>query len=335
MHINKFSIFEGKGRRIKDFRSFGRIYENESNSSDIIKKIRKAILWIAINKGFYGELLSHLNVYGSSEINPPTMCTNGRDIIFHPDFVSSQSDEAIRFVLIHEILHCIGNHMERIGSRNPKGWNIACDYAINPLIKDESGVAWPEVNGKRQGLYEARFEGMRAEDIYDILEKSGELDKLMSDPDVLAQSETGKIIDISDTPDMDPDLKIQDGDFPVDSDDSDDSDDIDAGEDGDGEGDDFGEGDEEGEGGDQPGDQPGEQPGDQPGDQPGEQPGEQSGDQPGEQPGNQPGDQEKKDAEKEGEERSKEKIRPGQTVILDSGKKAIVKRVYPNGDIEV
>jgi predicted metal-dependent peptidase len=64
------------------------------------------------------------------------MCTNGRDIIFHPDFVLQQKDEAVRFVLIHEILHCIGDHMRRRGSRNPEGWNIACDYAINPIIKE-------------------------------------------------------------------------------------------------------------------------------------------------------------------------------------------------------
>jgi hypothetical protein len=334
MRIKKFSIFEGGGGKIKGYQSFGRLYESEAENAEVIKRIRKAILWIAINKGFYGELLSHLNVYGSSEINPPTMCTNGRDIIFHPNFVKSQSDEAIRFVLIHEILHCVGNHMERIGTRNPKGWNIACDYAINPLIKDESGVAWPETNGKRQGLYEARFEGMRAEDIYDILEKSGELDKLMGDPDVLAQSETGKIIDITETPELDPDMKVQDGDFPIDSDEDDSDQDGEQEGPSDGESDDQegeGSGEQEGEGS---GEQEGEGSGEQEGDQDGDESGDQAGDQSGDQGDKQSGDPQSKDKESDGE-KSKESLRPGQTVILDNGKKAIIKRVYPNGDIEV
>ena len=68
-------------------------------------KIQRAILWVTINKGFFAQLLSNLNIYGSSSINPPTMCTNGFNIVYHPDFVLKQSDAAIRFVLCHEVLH--------------------------------------------------------------------------------------------------------------------------------------------------------------------------------------------------------------------------------------
>lgn len=350
MRIKKFQIFEGRGSvsRILDFQSFSAINESEDQNAEVVKKIRKAILWIAINKGFYGELLAHLNIYGSSEIDPPTMCTNGRDIIFHPDFVLKQKDEAVRFVLIHEILHCIGDHMGRRGTRNPDGWNIACDYAINPIIKDETGVEWPQEGGERFGLYEARFEGMRAEDIYDILEKSGELAKLIADPKIMQQADIGKIIDEDETPEMDSDLNIQDGDFPVDQDESGDE----PGEPGEQPGDEPGDepGEQPGdEPGDEPGEQPGEQPGDQPGDQPGEQPGDQPGDKPGDKPGDQPGDQPGESGEsgdqpgepgqqgegggEEGDQSSNMKV--GNKVILDNGKVAIIKKIYPNGDIEV
>jgi predicted metal-dependent peptidase len=97
-------------------------------------KVQRAILWITINRGFFAQLLSNLNIYGSSKIDPPTMCTNGFNIVYHPDFVLKQSDAAIRFVLCHEVLHCVGDHMSRRGNRNPLLWNYAADYAINPIL---------------------------------------------------------------------------------------------------------------------------------------------------------------------------------------------------------
>ena len=101
------------------------------------------------------------------------MCTNGFNIQYHPDFVLGQSDPAIRFVLCHEILHCVGDHMSRRGSRDPLLWNYACDYAINPILNVEivgGAFEWPaNLDGSRMGLYEEKYEGMKAEDIYDLL----------------------------------------------------------------------------------------------------------------------------------------------------------------------
>lgn len=149
-------------------------------------KIQKAILWITINKGFFAQLLSNLNIYGSSRIDPPTMCTNGFNIVYHPDFVLKQSDAAIRFVLSHEILHCVGDHMSRRGNRNPLIWNYAADYAINPILYEEitsKVFDWPtQPDGSRMGLYEEKYSGMRAEDIYEDLikdaQKQQELEKM-------------------------------------------------------------------------------------------------------------------------------------------------------------
>jgi hypothetical protein len=146
------------------------------NLDEINRRIRKAVLWININKGFYAYPLSNLNIFGSATIDPPTMCTDGENIIFHPDFVAKHTDEAIRLVLIHEVLHCLNSHHERRGNRDPRKWNIACDYAINPLLMDESGLEFPrDSKGQMEGLYEEKFVGMRAEDIYDLLEQDEDL----------------------------------------------------------------------------------------------------------------------------------------------------------------
>ena len=181
IHIDIVDTFEKfQGERVKNFSQF--VVENLDptlNESDYQKevdarvKVHRNLLWINARKGFFAQLLSKLNIYGVSDPRYQTMCTNGFNIQYHPDFVLGQSDPAIRFVLCHEILHCVGDHMSRRGSRDPLLWNYACDYAINPILNVEvvgGAFEWPSnLDGSRMGLYEEKYEGMKAEDIYDLL----------------------------------------------------------------------------------------------------------------------------------------------------------------------
>ena len=181
IHVDIVDPFEKfQGQKVKNFSQF--VVENldpSLNESDYQKeidarvKVHRNLLWINARKGFFAQLLSKLNIYGVSDPRYQTMCTNGFNIQYHPDFVLGQSDPAIRFVLCHEILHCVGDHMSRRGSRDPLLWNYACDYAINPILNVEivgGAFEWPaNLDGSRMGLYEEKYEGMKAEDIYDLL----------------------------------------------------------------------------------------------------------------------------------------------------------------------
>ena len=261
-------------------------------------KVQRAILWITINRGFFAQLLSNLNIYGSSKIDPPTMCTNGFNIVYHPDFVLKQSDAAIRFVLCHEVLHCVGDHMSRRGNRNPLLWNYAADYAINPILDAEVTnkiFVWPvQDDGSRMGLFEEKYAGMRAEDIYDDIMKDQDMqDKLEKMKD---KNNLGEVEDASDdlpAPDYEEDIaqrRYQDDD----------------GEE------EMGSGSGEKEGPEKPGDKPGDKPGEGPG-KPGDKPGEGEGDQQGE------------------TSLIGKKVRI--TEGPDAGKEGTIKQVLPNGDI--
>jgi hypothetical protein len=205
----------GKFIKYGSFKSFVKsINENEDtyyteddlgyDPFEITAKIERAILWINVSEvgRDYADALAHVDVYGSDQINPKTMCTDGTRIIFHPEFVASQTDEAIRFVLLHEILHCIGDHMTRRQNRNPLIWNYACDYAINPTLNGENGIDWPKnKDGSRMGLFEEKYEGMRAEDIYEIIKDK----PLPKDEENL-----GGVVDHgTDLPDPDPGLEVR------------------------------------------------------------------------------------------------------------------------------
>ena len=197
IHVDIIDTFEKfQGKKVKGFSQFVMENFNPSlNESDQQKeidarvKVHRNLLWINARKGFFAQLLSKLNIYGVSDPRYQTMCTNGFNIQYHPDFVLGQSDAAIRFVLCHEILHCVGDHMSRRGNRDPLIWNYACDYAINPILNVEvvgNAFEWPtNTDGSRMGLYEAKYEGMKAEDIYDLLvddqEQQDRADKAFKD----------------------------------------------------------------------------------------------------------------------------------------------------------
>ena len=65
---------------------------------------------------------------------------------------------------MHPALH---HHVRRSG-RDPKRWNVACDFAINPLLVD-AGLSLPD-----GVLLDDRFRGMSAEQIYNLLESESE-----------------------------------------------------------------------------------------------------------------------------------------------------------------
>lgn len=174
-------VIEKFGQYVVEKNSY-ELFEGDADKENQARvKVNRNLLWINAKKGFFAQLLAKLNIYGSSDPRYTTMCTNGLNIQYHPDFVLSQSDAAIRFVLCHEILHCVGDHMTRRGNRNPLLWNYAADYAINPILNEEvvpGQFEWPkQPDGSRMGLYEEKYIGMRAEDIYDLLKEDQEQQK--------------------------------------------------------------------------------------------------------------------------------------------------------------
>ena len=94
-----------------------------------------------------------------------TMCTDGKVIKYSDDFVLKITGAECEGVLLHEGYHVILLHHTRMGNRNHKLWNIACDYAINNYIYDHTEFELPD-----GGLWDEKYNGMTAEKIYHILD---------------------------------------------------------------------------------------------------------------------------------------------------------------------
>lgn len=95
----------------------------------------------------------------------PTAYTDGTTIGFNTQFFLSMSPEERIGVLVHEAMHIVCLHMDRIGHRVHSVWNDACDHVINLQIL-ENGFQLPV-----WVLKDTRFKGMNAVDVYDVLIK--------------------------------------------------------------------------------------------------------------------------------------------------------------------
>ena len=109
----------------------------------------------------------------------PTMAVDGKHLFFNAKFVMSLSVEEVKFVICHEILHLAYGHLVRVNygnhkERDPKLFNIACDYCVN---RDAKNANVGEVPKKIGILYDAKYEHKIAEEIYSELLKNPEENK--------------------------------------------------------------------------------------------------------------------------------------------------------------
>ncbi len=112
----------------------------------------------------------------------PTMATDGTRLFINPNFANKLSWEQKIFVIIHEIMHCVLLHMDRMKNRNamiqtsegkPASlFNIAGDYEINDIIGDTLNDFNEEFIKKLGGLYDTKWLNVPVEVIYDELKKT-------------------------------------------------------------------------------------------------------------------------------------------------------------------
>jgi Putative metallopeptidase domain len=126
-------------------------------------RIQKARTALLLDHPFFGSLLFRLGGRVTGSI--PTMATDGVSLFYNPAFVETLNAAELAGVLAHECMHPALQHHTRRGDRDRKRWNMACDYAINPLPLDAGLTLLKDV------LIEHRFRGMSAERIYNLIEE--------------------------------------------------------------------------------------------------------------------------------------------------------------------
>lgn len=141
-------------------------------NNDLKERLVKSRVKLLKNSPFFGTLLLHAGVKESTSI--PTACTDGRGLIFNPDFASELNENQFTGVLLHEILHCALQHVDRmkdIFKVDPFTANIACDIVVNGII-DDNNLTLPDCAVRDNDL-----KHLSVREIYSILKQKQAKDK--------------------------------------------------------------------------------------------------------------------------------------------------------------
>lgn len=126
-----------------------------------MNKLTKAKVQMIVSAPFFATIALSLEYVEDKSI--PTACTDGKTIIYNPDFIESLTKEEIVGLLIHEVLHIANLHHMRLQNRDPERFNVAADYTINEIIT-QAGYSLP-----KGGLLDPKYSNMSAEEIYNQL----------------------------------------------------------------------------------------------------------------------------------------------------------------------
>jgi hypothetical protein len=127
------------------------------------QKVKAAVEALVIDQIFYGTLIWATPIIAATHVRGhriDTMATDNKAIYYNPAFVDTLTVGEVKGVLCHEIMHIANGHSLRRGSRDPFAWNVACDYAINPLILKGRMIL------PKDCLNDPKYSGMSAEEIY-------------------------------------------------------------------------------------------------------------------------------------------------------------------------
>ncbi len=127
-----------------------------------------ARIGLLLKHSFFGNLATRLTLTNADEWLS-TAATDGRRFYYNSRFVMMLKPKEVEFLVGHEVMHVVYDHLGRRDNRDPQIWNIANDYTVNAdLKKHKVGEFITTV----PCLYERKYEGWTSEAIYDDLMKN-------------------------------------------------------------------------------------------------------------------------------------------------------------------
>ncbi|MDH5425065.1 MAG: VWA-like domain-containing protein [Gammaproteobacteria bacterium] len=156
-------------------------------SEEIETKLGAARTRLILDKPFLGALVLRLPVVKAKPDWCPTTFTDAKKFYYNEEYIDTISSDHVQFVMAREALHCGLSHFARRGHRIKHLWELACEFAINPILVAEGLVPPPDVIVMQQ------YDNMTAEEIYPLLEENeNNRDRDLQDNQKDDSSEDGK-----------------------------------------------------------------------------------------------------------------------------------------------
>jgi predicted metal-dependent peptidase len=135
---------------------------------DARERLVTARIGLLLRHSFFGNLATRLQLINADEWCG-TAATDGQKFYYNSRFIMMLKPKEVEFLVAHEVLHVVYDHMGRRDHRDPQMWNIADDYCVNADLKRHKiGQFITTV----PCLYEQKYDGKSAEEVYDDLMKN-------------------------------------------------------------------------------------------------------------------------------------------------------------------
>lgn len=132
----------------------------------VMREIITARVRLLMEKPFFGRLATRLVAVEAAWCE--TAATDGKHLFFNRNFIKSLSRPQLLFLICHEVLHCVLDHIGRRDGRDPELWNMAIDYVTNYMLVEEKIGRMPD-----SGLYSAKFtDALSADEVYAQLKRN-------------------------------------------------------------------------------------------------------------------------------------------------------------------
>lgn len=102
---------------------------------ELQRKVGKAKSLLILDHPFFGTACSKRPIIYTDTVPTAAMSGTGQ-MYMNPDWCSALTVRQLMFLLAHEALHYMLSHSLRLGHRDAKAWNIACDKVINDTLID-------------------------------------------------------------------------------------------------------------------------------------------------------------------------------------------------------
>ena len=144
----------------------------EAMRVEVFDRIIVARVGLLLRHPFFGNMATRLRILAADDWLS-TAAVDGRNLYFNTQFFNAMDNKEIEFVVAHEILHMVFDHLGRREDRNPMLYNIAADYIVNNTLVEERIGNKPKIVDCYQDF---KYKGWTSEEVYDELFEQAEKD---------------------------------------------------------------------------------------------------------------------------------------------------------------
>ena len=139
-----------------------------NQSMTYLEKIEKAKAKLMLEQPYFGTVAASLKLEENNELF--TFLSDGEALRYNSEYIDRLNVEEVEFVMANGAMHAVLKHQDRSAGRTQWLWQTATDYVVNSMLV-KNGMLLPEYAN-----YEHKFDGMYAEEVYQMLR-----DEMMND----------------------------------------------------------------------------------------------------------------------------------------------------------